>query len=122
MSQVTCDANDTANNKVMGILAYLGILVIIPIVAAKESKFAKYHSNQGLLLLITTIALYIGAVVLTMILGMISPNLMLLGSILSLLVSLAYLVLLVLGILNVVNGVCKPLPVIGNLFTLISCE
>lgn len=120
MSQVTCDANDVANNKVMGILAYLGILVLIPILAAKESKFARYHSNQGLLLLITSIVLYVVAIVLTIVLAMVDPRLAMIGSLLSLGVFLVVLGGLILGIINVVNGVCKPLPVIGNLFTIIS--
>ena len=46
------DPRDIEQNKLMAILAYLGILVIIPILAAKESKFARFHSNQGLILLI----------------------------------------------------------------------
>ena len=46
------DKNDIEQNRVMAILAYLGILVIIPIAAAKNSKFATYHANQGLILLI----------------------------------------------------------------------
>ena len=33
----------------MAILAYFGILVLIPILAAKDSKFARFHANQGLL-------------------------------------------------------------------------
>ena len=40
------DAEDAEKNKVMGILAYLGILVLVPILAAKDSPFAKYHANQ----------------------------------------------------------------------------
>ena len=41
---------DIAQNKAMAILAYLGILVLIPIFAAKNSAFAKFHANQGLIL------------------------------------------------------------------------
>lgn len=41
------DPRDIQNNKVMAILAYFGILVLIPIFAAKESKFARFHANQG---------------------------------------------------------------------------
>lgn len=40
----------------MAVLAYFGILVLIPILAAKESKFARFHANQGLILLITGVA------------------------------------------------------------------
>ena len=43
---------DIDKNKVMGVLAYLGLLVLVPLLAAKDSKFARFHSNQGLVLLI----------------------------------------------------------------------
>ena len=46
------DKADVEQNKVMAILAYFGILVLIPILAAKDSKFARFHANQGLLLCI----------------------------------------------------------------------
>ena len=36
------------NNKLMGILSYIGILVLIPIFAAKDDPFVRYHANQGL--------------------------------------------------------------------------
>ena len=60
---ITCaeemDPADVNANKVMGVLAYLGILVLIPIFAAKGSKFARSHANQGLILLILEIVIYL---------------------------------------------------------------
>ena len=47
------DPDDAEKNKIFGILAYLGILCLVPIFAAKDSPFAKYHANQGLVLLLT---------------------------------------------------------------------
>ena len=44
--------SDVQENKVMGILAYLSFLVLIPLFAAKESPFARFHTNQGLVLAI----------------------------------------------------------------------
>lgn len=40
--------SSTENDKLMGILAYVGILVIVPLFAGGNSKFVKYHANQGL--------------------------------------------------------------------------
>ena len=51
------DPADIENNKVMAVLAYFGILVLIPIFAAKESKFARFHANQGLVLWLAGIIL-----------------------------------------------------------------
>lgn len=39
---------DIDQNKIMGILSYFGILVLIPIFAAKESPFARFHANRAL--------------------------------------------------------------------------
>lgn len=43
----TADPQDVQANKVMAILAYFGLLVFVPLFAAKESRFARFHTNQG---------------------------------------------------------------------------
>ncbi len=108
------DKADIEQNKVMGILAYLSWLVLIPIFAAKDSKFARYHANQGLVLAITEVAWWIVTAILNAILYAISWRLgVLVGTLLGL-VNLVFLVLLVLGIVNAANGKAKELPVIGK--------
>ncbi len=57
-------AEDADTNRVFGILAYLGIFVLVPIIVAKDSPFAKYHSNQGLVLFLVEISI---SVILTII-------------------------------------------------------
>ena len=52
-------STDVANNKVMAILSYFWILFLIPLFAAKESPFARFHANQGLLLFIWSIIVMI---------------------------------------------------------------
>ncbi len=98
------DTADAESNKVMGILAYLGILVLVPILAAKESAFARFHANQGLVLLLLWAA--------TWILGMMLPWGM--GMIIMVL-QIAIFVLAIIGIINAVGGKMKPLPVVGNI-------
>lgn len=107
------DKNDIEQNKVMGVLAYLGILVLIPILAAKESKFARFHANQGLILCIAAILYGVAYSVLTSIILAISWRLYFLVSILGF-VGIVFAVLCVIGIINVVNGQAKELPVIGK--------
>ena len=46
---------DIAQNKGMAILSYLSILVLIPLFAAKDSRFARFHANQGLVLLVSEV-------------------------------------------------------------------
>jgi uncharacterized membrane protein len=106
------DAEDAENNKIFGILAYLSILWVVPLVVAKNSPFAKYHANQGLVLFIVEIALYILIAILTQIFLMI-PGLSFLPMILSL-VWLGVIVLLIIGIVNAAAGKCVPLPIIGK--------
>lgn len=107
------DQADITNNKAMGILAYLGPLVFIPMFAAKGSKFARFHANQGLTLFIACVAWSIVYSILNWIILAISWRLFFISSIIGL-CSLVFLVLAVLGIVNASNGRAKELPVIGK--------
>ncbi len=107
------DKADIEQNKIMAILAYLSWLVIIPIFAAKDSKFARFHANQGLVLAITEIAWWIAQAIISTVLYAISWRLGFISSILGF-VNLVFLVLLIIGIMNAANGRAKELPVIGK--------
>jgi len=108
------DPNDIEQNKVMAILAYLGILVLVPILAAPQSKFARYHANQGLVLAIGMIAWGIIYGILTSIFTLISIWLGILFSWLLGLVWIPSAVLAILGIINAANGKAKELPILGK--------
>ena len=43
--------------KIFAILAYIGILCLIPLLVKKENKFAFFHAKQGLVIFIAEIAL-----------------------------------------------------------------
>jgi uncharacterized membrane protein len=105
---------DIEQNRIFGILAYLGIFVLIPIIVAKDSPFAKYHSNQGLVLFISEIAISVVLSVISIIIYSVLPFAHVLTSILEL-VYLLPLVLLIMGIINAAAGKCVPLPVIGGI-------
>ena len=112
------DPADVEKNKVMAILAYIGILVLVPLLAAKDSPFARYHANQGLVLLIVA---FCGGIVLG-ILGFISAFLgpvACVVMIVNLCFFVAVLAFVIMGIINAAGGKMKPLPVIGTLFTII---
>ena len=51
------DSKDIADNKVMAVLAYIGILFLIPLLAAPNSRFARFHTNQGLVLFLAEVVL-----------------------------------------------------------------
>ncbi len=103
------DQNDIQQNKVMAVLAYIGILVLVPIFAAKESKFAKFHVNQGLVLAIVEI----GASIILSILSNI-PYIGFLFSILSGIVGIVCFVFSIMGIVYAAQGQAKELPLIGQ--------
>jgi uncharacterized membrane protein len=102
----TPDAKDVADNKVFAILAYFGILFLIPLFAAKESPFARFHANQGLILFLLQIVLYIAGIVLIFI-----PYI---GGIISVLLWLGFVALAIIGIINAAKGETKELPLIGG--------
>jgi uncharacterized membrane protein len=110
---LTVDPKDVQDNKVMAILAYFGILVFIPLFAAKESPFARFHTNQGLILLIANVSYSIAVWIISIILIMISPSLALVVSLLYL-ASLLLLILMIIGIINAAKGEMKELPIIGK--------
>ncbi len=103
------DKEDIQQNRVMGILAYISWLVLIPIFAAKDSKWAKFHANNGLLLAIAEIAVWI----VFGLLGMI-PYVGWLFWALNGITSLALTGLMVFGIVNAARGRAKELPIIGD--------
>jgi predicted membrane protein len=103
---VTPDPNDVQSNKVMAILAYFGILFLIPLLAAKESPFARYHTNQGIVLFLFMFVCGILGVI---------PKF---GWVISSVGYLAGFVFFIIGVINAAGGKMKPLPLIGN-FTLI---
>jgi len=108
------DVEDAEKHKIFGILAYLWILFLVPILAAKDSPFAKYHANQGLVLFLLEIVIWIVLYVVGIVLAMLPAGLGFLSAVFALLY-LVPLILLILGIINAAAGKCVPLPVIGGI-------
>lgn len=101
------DKNDVEKNKAYAVLAYFGILCLLPLLAAKDSKFAMFHGNQGLVLLIAEVVLAFG--------GFILFFLPVIGALISFALWVAILVLAIMGIISAANGEMKPLPIIGDI-------
>lgn len=109
----TPDPADVDKNKIFAVLAYLGILFLVPLLAAKESRFARYHTNQGVVLFLAAIICNVGVSILSMVLSHI-PLLGFIGCLIWPVVWIGILGLTVLGIINAAKGECKPLPLIGQ--------
>ncbi len=101
------DPNDVQQNKVMAVLAYIGILFLVPLLAAPNSQYARFHTNQGLVLFLFDIVVGILTAVLAFI-----PFI---GLIVSSLLGLGIFVLMILGIVNAATGKANELPLIGKI-------
>ena len=110
---------DIDSNKGMAVLSYLGILFLVPLFAAKDSMYARFHLNQGIILFIANIASGIILGVSSIILIFIPFIGILLAQIIELAISALVLILMIIGIVNAATGKAKKLPLIGNLFTII---
>lgn len=67
------DPMDIKENKVMAVLAYIGLLVLVPIFAAKDSKYARFHATQGLNITVLSVAQAIIYYILATIISIIFP-------------------------------------------------
>ena len=106
--------NDIQQNKAMAVLAYFGLLVLIPLFAAKQSRYARFHTNQGLALSIAAIIYSVVYGILSSIVLAISWRLYFVLTIFSV-VGVFFFVLMIIGIVNAASGKTKPLPLIGKM-------
>lgn len=118
------DSMDIQNNKVLAVLSYIGIFVLIPIFAGKNSPYARYHANQGLVLFLAEIIWWVFCSIINLALGFLDifgPLFWIIHSVVDGILgilSLAFLALVIYGIVNAVTGKAKPLPFLGR-FTLL---
>ena len=96
------DPNDVQTNKAIAALAY--IVFFLPLLVARESRFAMYHANQGLALFLTALAV-----------NMVLSIIPIIGWLLSPLANFAVIGFAVLGIIHAAKGEIKPLPLIGGI-------
>lgn len=102
-SPVNPQSSQQQNDVIMSILAYLGVLVLIPLFVAKDNPVVRFHIKQGLVLLIGWVISWV------------IWTIPVLGWILGWLLNLGLLILSIIGILNAVNKQQKPLPLVGHL-------
>lgn len=116
------EAKDAQDNKIMGILAYLSWLVLVPIFDAKDSKYAKFHANQGVVLAAGELAIWIlQAIVRAIFPYHYSATLLYTrGPIYGILSAVFWIaqiglyVLAIIGLLAAIKGEKKELPLIGK--------
>jgi uncharacterized membrane protein len=118
------EAQDAEENKVWGILAY--IIFLVPLLAApKTSRFARFHTNQGLVLTVGAISVNVILQIAANVveggmftsLDALSTGLSVLRvlNVVQLVLGLGFLAFAVLGIVNAAQGNLKALPGIGSI-------
>lgn len=94
--------SDTDKSLFMGILSYLGILVIIPLLFSKDDPFVKFHIKQGLVLVVCEAVLWVA-------MKLFWPLMPIIG-----ILQIALIVLSIIGIINVVQKKQKNIPLVGQ--------
>jgi uncharacterized membrane protein len=98
----TQPATGPTKNTLMAALAYVGPLIIVSYIVAKDDPFVKFHIKQGLILFVLSIAIWIVGMMMYMLWPIIQV------------VNLAILIFAIIGIVNAVQGNEKQLPLIGQ--------
>ena len=126
----------TSKSKVLACLSYLGILILIPLIAAKDDEFVQFHVRQGAKLTIFGIIILSVVRVVYMIFAIsglffgvmfyqyieeyiqivfaVGFVIVAILGIISTSIGIIFLVLCILGIVNACRGLATPLPIIGK--------
>lgn len=95
--------SDVEKNKLYAIIGYISVLCFVPLLAAPQSPFAKFHGKQGLVLFLTAVVLGI--------LSQVMPGLWSLVALLD----LGIFVLSIVGMLKAAEGVYWDMPVVSDI-------
>lgn len=106
---------DIEKNKVVAGLSYFGILFFLPLVAAPESRFGKFHANQALVLLLAGAVGAISLGIVSAVLTLIWWRLALIINLLYTLFGLALAVVAIIGLVNAFQGKAMELPLINKI-------
>ena len=90
------------NNTLMAVLSYIGPLVFIPYLTAKNDPFVKFHIKQGLVLIVIEILIFAA--------NLVAPFFMIIFG----LINLGTFILSIVGIVWAVQGKEKELPLVGQ--------
>ena len=121
--------NDIKDNKIFAFLSYIGPLFLVPVLAAPKSKYARFHANQGLVLVLAELIIALPLRALDWLNGFIFGNFSLFYGwlsfvpalvsgvigLLGLAVGMLALVLAVIGVINAFQGKANELPFIGKI-------
>jgi uncharacterized membrane protein len=104
------DPADIEKNKMYGGLAYF--LFFLPLVACPESKYGRFHANQGLILLILGVAT---SILINLLALVFTWRLWWLTTLLSAVLGITILAIGIIGLINGFSGKAKDLPIVGKI-------
>lgn len=108
---------DARGGRWKAVVAYLGILVAIPIFWGGDSKFVRFHANQGLVLFLLEVILLLASKgarwLFWMLLG--GEILLLAVQVLASILEIVIGLLCIAGIVYAFTGRCVRLPVVGGI-------
>ena len=108
------EKEDIEKNSAYAVLGYFGILVLIPIIFAPNSKYARFHANQAVILFImNTVYLLVAAGVIAL-LALAGKAAAIIAGLIFALFSLVIFVMWAKGLSNAASGRAKKLPLIGE--------
>lgn len=113
------DPKDAEKNHVLATFSYLSFLVLIPIFFGRRSRYTRFHANQGLVLLIVSLAYKLLTRIFINFLdilfgGVYSAIPTTLSTIFNV-GTLFFIVIFLLGASNAAKGRAKELPLIGGI-------
>jgi len=94
---------DAKDNQLISFLCYFGLLFLIPYLTKPNSEFVKFHSNQGLVLLITSAIVQVAAEIVPLV-----------GWLIGLVGGIFVFACFLKGLINVYHLEKKELPYIGS--------
>lgn len=115
------EQDDIKENKAISVLSYFGPLFIVPLIATPNSKFARFHANQGLVLFALELIYGCFYSFLSFLLASIFKTSLLGASVAYTLILLPFslvwiflLVMTVIGIVNTAKGKAQDVPCFGK--------
>ena len=110
------EKEELRGKKFTAALAYLSWLVVVPIIYSSESKFIRYHANQGLVIAVIETICVIVTVIASKIIWLFSrPMSLLVETMMAMCIIGVFGMLSLIGILHVMLGKTKPLPTFGKI-------
>lgn len=106
--------NDILENKGIAAFAYFGLSFVMPLWAAYDSDFARFHANQGMVLALNELIVCV-LIVLSHMLVAVNPIFRYIRTILWFALVVAILFYSIYGTVNAMRGKAKELPFIGTM-------